>query len=155
MQEHPDPQPLTLKPVIGYPSEAQVGRSYLMTIDIQLARPDSSWPYPEEEYVLSLILDTHPFFSYRPLGDRDPSLVLHRFGGTYGPAEYLLTAAPTAVAPGTFGITFVNGWGLPIAHLELPCEVKHEVTTDLAGVNITRKRTRSTTTPPRNGQDGQ
>ncbi len=121
---------IRLKPIISYPREAEVGKSYLMTIDVQLESPDAPWPYAEEEYTISFVLDTFPFFSYEPLGGREPSIVLHRFGGTYGPAEYLLTAAQEEIAQGEMSITFVNGWGIPIAQLALPCEVKQELKTD-------------------------
>lgn len=130
MKEYNDLQPIKLKPIISYPREAQVGKYYLMSIDVELELLQTSWQYPEEEYAISFILDMHPFFSYEPLGDREPSIILHRFGGTYGPAEYLLTAANTDVPKGTFGITFVNGWGIPIAHVELECEIKQEVKLD-------------------------
>ena len=140
IKEHNDLQSIKLKPIISYPREAQVGKSYLMSIDVELATSETPWPYPEEEYAISFILETRPFFSYEPLGGHEPSIVLHRFGGTYGPAEYLLTAAREEVPKGTIGITFVNGWGIPIANMELECEVKQEVELDLQReLTITRK----------------
>ena len=130
IKKHDDLQPIKLKPIISYPREAQVSKYYLMSIDVELESPQTPWQYPEEEYAISFILDMHPFFSYEPVGGREPSIILHRFGGTYGPAEYLLTAADTEVPKGTIGITFVNGWGIPITYMELECEVKHEVKLD-------------------------
>ena len=53
--------------------------------------------------------------------------MLHRYGGTYGAAEYLLTASKKIVAPGKIKVTLLNGWGLPIAQVELECEVKKDV----------------------------
>ncbi len=139
--EYNNLQAIKLKPIISYPREAQVGKTYLMSIDVELESLDTSWPYlEEEEYVISFILDTRPFFSYEPLADREPSIVLHRFGGTYGPAEYLLTASTHEVQRGMMGITFINGWGVPIARMELECDVKQKVEIDSSReITIVRK----------------
>jgi type I restriction enzyme M protein len=118
--------PLQLKPIISYPRVAEAGRQYLLSIDVQLT-DGSPWPYQEEEFEISFVLETAPFFTHEPLGEQEPGIVLHRFGSTYGAAEYLLTASQLSVAPGTIKIALLNGWGLPIAQLKLDCEVKHEV----------------------------
>jgi hypothetical protein len=114
---------IRLRPIISYPRRAQAGKSYLMTIDLQLEAPGAPWPFPEEEYAISCILDTQPFFSYEPLEGREPAIVLHRFGGSYGPAQYMLTAAPHELPKGAISITFTNPYGIPIAYTELECEV--------------------------------
>src|SRR5581483_12011639 len=124
-------QPIQIRPIINYPREAQIGQTYLMTIDVQLASPDAPWPYPEEEYPITFILNTQPYFRYESLnGEREPGIVLHRFGGTYGPAQYLLTASEQEVERGHISITFLNGWDVPITYLELECVVKVELATD-------------------------
>jgi len=115
---------IDLKPIVSYPREAQAGETYLMTIDVQLGRPGETWPYPEEEYPISFILDTQPYFSYEPLDGHERSVVLHCFGGTYGPVQYVLTATEQAVEPGYIYVTLINGGGLPIGHLELECAIK-------------------------------
>jgi hypothetical protein len=117
---------IRLRPIISYPRRAQAGKSYLMTIDLQLEAPGAPWPFPEEEYAISCILDTQPFFSYEPLEGREPAIVLHRFGGSYGPAQYMLTAAPHKLPKGAISITFTNPYGIPIAYTELECEVSRE-----------------------------
>ena len=100
---------LRLKPIVSYPREAKIGERYLFTIDVQLAE-DSPWPYQEEEFEISFILETTPFFTHEPLGEHEPGIVLHRYGGTYGAAEYLLTASKKIVAPGKIKVTLLNGW---------------------------------------------
>src|SRR5579883_1050522 len=107
------PSELQLKPIISYPRTAEASEQYLFTIDVQLTE-ESPWPYAEEEFEISFLLETEPFFTHEPLGEHEPGLVLHRFGGTYGAAEYLLTAADQAVEPGKITVTLLNGWGLPI-----------------------------------------
>lgn len=113
---------ITFKPIISYPSKAQVGRSYLMTIDLQLTSRYDEWRYDDEEYPVWLILDTMPLFSFEPVGENDSLVVLHRFGGTYGPATFLLTARQEVVK-GKIEITLVNRWGVAIDHISLPCEI--------------------------------
>ncbi|HLG64174.1 MAG TPA: TIR domain-containing protein [Ktedonosporobacter sp.] len=124
-------QPIQIRPIINYPREAQTGQTYLMSIDVQLASPDATWPFPEEEYPITFILNTQPYFRYESLnGEREPGIVLHRFGGTYGPAQYLLTASEQEVERGHISITFLNGWDVPMTYLELECVVKAELATD-------------------------
>ena len=134
------PSELQLKPIISYPRTAEASEQYLFTIDVQLTE-ESPWPYAEEEFEISFLLETEPFFTHEPLGEHEPGLVLHRFGGTYGAAEYLLTAADQAVEPGKITVTLLNGWGLPIAQIELDCEVRQEKISQFAGKRTTRKIT--------------
>ena len=101
--------PLSVQPVISYPREAQVGKTYLMTIGLQTSGDE--WLYEEEEYPIYCMLDTSPLFSSKPIGE--PAVVLHRFGGSYGAAKFLLTAAQEEME-GEIRITLVNAWGVPI-----------------------------------------
>ncbi|GCF09604.1 N-6 DNA methylase [Dictyobacter arantiisoli] len=118
---------IKLNSLISYPTKAQVGKKYLLTIDVQTDETDVAWPYPEEEYEISLQLNLRPFFSYQSLVGHTPAIILHRFGGTYGPAEFILTANTEEVPTGTIKITFRNAAGLTIAYFELPCEIRQEV----------------------------
>ncbi|MFN6538533.1 MAG: hypothetical protein RM021_019590, partial [Nostoc sp. EkiNYC01] len=105
---------LSIQPIISYPRQAQVGKTYLMTIDLQSS--EDEWPYEEEEYPIYCMLDTSQLFSCQPLGES--AVVLHRFGGSYGAAEFLLTAAQEEME-GEITVTLVNGWGVPIRVLSL------------------------------------
>jgi hypothetical protein len=118
---------LKIRPIINYPRVARTGERYLMTIDIQLAEAGASWNYPEEEYEVAFILNTGPYFRYEALDKSKEGVVLHRFGGTYGPAQYVLTANQEEVRLGQIGITMINKWGLPIAHVALECEVRRNI----------------------------
>jgi tetratricopeptide (TPR) repeat protein len=118
--------PLSVQPVVSYPREAQVGKTYLMTIDLKPSGDE--WPYEEEEYSIYCMLDTSPLFSSKPVGE--PAVVLHRFGGTYGAAKFLLTAAQEEVK-GDIKVTLVNGWGVPVKVLSLEdIQVKKSVEVD-------------------------
>jgi glucoamylase len=90
-----------------------------------------SWPFDEEEFEFTCMLDAQPLFTSRILGE--PILVLHRFGGTYGPVRYELTATKPAeglagsdyLQPGDHGalsiwLSFANRWGVPVRTVELP-----------------------------------
>ncbi|WP_017654897.1 AAA family ATPase [Fortiea contorta] len=114
--------PISIKPIINYPQEAQVDKTYLMTIDLELSG-DGEWQYQEEEYPITCMLETLPrsLFSSKPMGE--PTLVLHRFGGTYGPAKFLLKAASKEIQ-GKIKITLVNSWGIELQVL------------NLAGINV-------------------
>src|SRR3989442_6679763 len=114
---------ITIEPLISYPSRAQVGKSYRMTIDLRVTSSYDHWPYDEEEYPIWFILDTMPLFSHEPVGDGTSSVVLHRFGGTYGPAMFLLTAAEEEMS-GNIRILMVNRHGIPIKQITLKSEVK-------------------------------
>ncbi|UBU17996.1 glycogen debranching protein GlgX [Nonomuraea gerenzanensis] len=110
---------LSLEPVVGWPHEATPGRTYLMTVDLRT--PADAWPYDEEELEFTCMLDARPFFAARALDD--PVLVLHRFGGTYRPVRYLLSAEAVEAEPGVdeaIWLTITNGFGVPLRTLELP-----------------------------------
>lgn len=68
---------LAVKPIIRYPREAQVGKTYLMTIDLQ-SEEGFEWQYEEEEYPVYCKVDSE-LFSSKSVGE--PVVVLHRFGG--------------------------------------------------------------------------
>jgi hypothetical protein len=76
---------IAVKPIITYPREAQVGKTYLMTIDLQ-PEEGFEWQYEEEEYPIYCTVDSN-LFSSKPVGE--PVVVLHRFGGSYGEAKFL------------------------------------------------------------------
>src|SRR5262245_46161845 len=94
----PDRPVLAVQPIVSYPRQAQVGKTYLMTVDLRLAAgAGGDWPYSEEELSIYCMPETGPLFSSQPVGDG--AVVLHRFGGTYGPARFLLTARREMTGP--------------------------------------------------------
>ncbi|MGB0386392.1 MAG: ATP-binding protein, partial [Ardenticatenaceae bacterium] len=113
---NPEPHQIAIQPIIHYPREAEVGKSYSLTIDLRPVLENGHWPYDKEEYVLYCLVDSEPLFSNEPIGE--PAVVLHRFGGSYGPAEYLLTASEEETE-GAIRVTLVNGWGMPVRRLDL------------------------------------
>jgi len=132
-----EPRPIAVQPIINYPREAEVGQKYLMTIDLRPASVGDDWPYGDEEYAVYCMLDTEPLFSYEPLGE--PAVVLHRFGGTYGSARFLLTAKRLGTK-GSIRVTLVNGWGMPLYSLNLPgIQVMQEAARPLGKITAVEK----------------
>jgi hypothetical protein len=105
---------IAVKPIIKYPREAQVGKTYLMTIDLQPEK-EFEWQYEEEEYPIYCTVDSD-LFSSQPIGE--PVVVLHRFGGSYGESKFLLTTV-SKEAEGRIEVSLVNKWGVPIKILKL------------------------------------
>ena len=84
-------QALQLEPLLTFPREAEIGKTYLFTVDLRASGGGGAWPYPQtEEVTIYFFIDAGDCFKVEPLGE--PAVVLHRFGGTYGPARFLLRA---------------------------------------------------------------
>ena len=109
-----DSRTLSVKPIIHYPRVAQVGKTYLMTIDLEVEE-GFEWQYDEEEYPIYCEVDSE-LFSSKPVGE--PVIVLHRFGGSYGEVKFLLTSA---IKPegGKIRVILINRHGVPFKVLNL------------------------------------
>lgn len=105
---------LSVKPIITYPREAQIGKTYLMTIDLQ-PEEGFEWQYEEEEYPIYCAIDSD-LFSSKPIDE--PVIVLHRFGGSYGEIKFLLSATHR-MDEGNLKISLINKWGVPVQTLYL------------------------------------
>ncbi len=105
---------LAIKPIVRYPRIAQVGKTYLMTIDLEV-EPGAEWNYDEEEYPVYCEIDSE-LFKTSIVGE--PVIVLHRFGGSYGKAQFLLKSVE-AVERETICITLVNRYGVSIKSFNL------------------------------------
>jgi hypothetical protein len=116
-----DAPTLSVKPIITYPREAQVGKTYLMTIDLEVEE-NFKWRYDEEEYPIYCMVDSD-LFSSKPVGE--PVVVLHRFGGGYGEAKFLLTAGQIEKR-GSIKIALINRWGMLVKNFSLGNIQLHE-----------------------------
>ncbi|GAA2684757.1 FxSxx-COOH system tetratricopeptide repeat protein [Streptomyces violaceolatus] len=130
----PSGQPLLIEPVVAWPRQAEAGGDYLVTVDLRgpLPSPDGTpaqWPHPEEEFTFTVTLDGAPHLDCSALGE--PNVVLHRFGGTYGPARFRVSAG-TDLGPASLWLTVSNQWGVPVRKAELRCEI--HAATGAAGV---------------------
>ena len=101
---------------VNCPREAQSGSRYLVSVDLEHGLEPDQWPYDDEEYPVTCFLDAGPGFALEPAGDS--TILVHRFGGSYGPARFWLTAREPG--PAMIRYVLVNGAGLPIATETLP-----------------------------------
>jgi predicted NACHT family NTPase len=120
---------LAIKPIVRYPRVAQVGKTYLMTIDLEV-EPGAEWNYEEEEYPVYCTVDSE-LFKTQIIGE--PVIMLHRFGGSYGEAKILLTTVSNEQVKGKIAILLTNKWGLEFKKLELT-EIQVKSRTKLAEV---------------------
>ncbi|GAA2423724.1 hypothetical protein GCM10010191_39810 [Actinomadura vinacea] len=81
---------MVVQPLVGWPRTVTPGQAHLVTVDLRAAE-GQGWPYEEEEFAFPCMLDGAPHFTVEAVSD--PSVILHRFGGSYGPARFVVTAA--------------------------------------------------------------
>jgi TIR domain/AAA ATPase domain len=105
---------LSVSPIINYPRQAQVGKTYLMTIDLQ-ADEGYEWTFREEEYPVYCTVKSDIFIS-KVLGE--PIILMHRFGGSYKAARFRLTALPK-VGYGEIEVSLINAWGTRVKVLKI------------------------------------
>ncbi|MFE9818160.1 FxSxx-COOH system tetratricopeptide repeat protein [Streptomyces sp. NBC_00236] len=121
-----DERPLLIEPVAGWLPEVEPGLVQAVSIDLRGPLDDrgeadgDAWPYDEEELAFSVTLDGAPHFVCEVLDD--PDVIMHRFGGTYGPAMFLVTAG-SSPGDGVLRLTVFNQWGAAIRKAELPCSI--------------------------------
>ncbi len=109
---------LSVSPVIQFPKEAETGKTYLLTVDLSPHQAFGAWPYAnDEEVAIYCLVNAAPLFTTELLGE--PAVVIHRFGGTYGPARFLITATAEP-QEGVIRITLVSGMGVPLTTFETP-----------------------------------
>ncbi len=116
-----------LQIVAAVPPAVVAGESNLFTIDVK--HDGSRWPYAREEHVLHCIAGASPGLQVEALGTE--SMVLHRFGGTYGGITYKLTADGTQPS-GRLIIKLLNSAGITLGTARLPIEVDTPAAPDLA-----------------------
>ncbi|MBB5083067.1 FxSxx-COOH system tetratricopeptide repeat protein [Nonomuraea endophytica] len=109
---------LLLEPVVSWPRIMDAGRPYRVSVDLRVAGPLGDWPGEAEEYAFTCVLDGGGAFEVT--ADSDASVVVHRFGGSYGPAEF--TVVPSPAAAGLW-LTIVSPRGLVSRVIELPVAI--------------------------------
>jgi tetratricopeptide (TPR) repeat protein len=114
-----DARSLVVEPIVSYPRAAEPGKSYLLSIDLRFPYGAEAWPYEREEHEIHCLVDSSPLFTNEELGEA--VIVLHRFGGSYGPARFLLTAnhLELADANGAITLTLASREGVPLQVLRL------------------------------------
>lgn len=104
-------------PKASWPAEVVPGLSYVVTVDLDVE--SGGWPYQREEVQVCCTLDGSPGLTVETLGD--PTLVLHRFGGTYGPARFLLRILDVPAGTGAaLKLTLFTAGGVQFHSVPLP-----------------------------------
>jgi hypothetical protein len=111
-----------VRPVVSWPRRVEAGGSYLVTVDLVRADDSAPWPYDEEEFVVGCLLDGRPLCTVRALGDA--GVVLHRFGGTYGPARFVaeVDQQRTDFSGAALWLTLTTAGGVPFYTGRLPVD---------------------------------
>jgi hypothetical protein len=105
-----------LQPVVTWPRHVEVGGQYVVLADLILSDPDS-WPYTREEMVIGCVLEGGAAFSVEALGGT--SLVLHRFGGTYGSVRFLVRVNREPSPSESLRLTYLTEGGWPFRMMRL------------------------------------
>lgn len=100
-----------LQPRVGWAKRMTKDRRHLVAVDLVLVTEDGEpapWPFPErEDIAYTFDLDGGADFDQWVV--HDPAVVLHRFGGSYGPAEFVVT--PRKEGERSLWLTITNPWG--------------------------------------------
>jgi hypothetical protein len=112
---------IEIQPLVNWPRTVEAGHSYRITVDLRLATP-GTWPYDEEELVIGCTIDGRPICRVLALGDA--GVVLHRFGGSYGPAQFLAEVPEdqTDFADAALWLTLTTAGGVPFYTGKLPMD---------------------------------
>ncbi|MEA5489685.1 MULTISPECIES: formylglycine-generating enzyme family protein [Pseudanabaena] len=136
---------LTVEPILQYPRLAKIGTAFLLTVDLKPLQYGDTWAYPDiEEVPVRFIINAGTLFRVEFLGE--PVAIVHRYGGTYSPARFLLTPEPNSFGKsGKVRITLTNRFGMPMTVLETDeIEVRQEVSAE----NLITLATRKVSPPP-------
>lgn len=115
---------LLLQPSVSWPKVMTVHRRHLVAVNLAFVTQDrepAAWPLPDdEECAYTCMLDGGDDFTLWAV--QDAAVVLHRFGGSYGPAEFVVTPREK---PGerSLWLTIINKRGVPIGDHELTVTV--------------------------------
>ena len=110
------PPPLRITPIINYPREMVVGKTYVFNIDFRISHLENDWPFNNEEYPLYITIISEPYFSNQPNGE--PSIVIHRFGGSYGAVSFLVRANKYH-DQNIIHLIIKNEWGIPVQKIKI------------------------------------
>lgn len=109
-----------LEPIVRWHRDMRIGHNHLVTVDLRLADPGEQWPYEEEELALTCMLDGADDFSVAAV--HDASVLVHRFGGSYGPASFVVTPRK-ADGERSLWLTIVSPRGVPVRTYEVAVRV--------------------------------
>jgi 3',5'-cyclic AMP phosphodiesterase CpdA len=143
-----------IQPLVNWPRTVEAGHSYQITVDLRLTDP-GAWPYDEEELVVGCMIDGRPACRVLALGDA--GVILHRFGGSYGPAQFLaeVPEGATGLADAALWLTLTTAGGVPFYTGKLPMNgsavFAEDLTADHAATEVGEGPRFKADTPDRSG----
>jgi hypothetical protein len=115
---------LLLEPTVTWPDVMTVGKRHLVEVDLELVTesgaplgPDD-WPLDAEEYAYTCLLNGGGFDHWAL---RDNKVLMHRFGGCYQPAQFVVKPEKAGVR--SLWLTVLNAGGVPVGSYELDVTV--------------------------------
>ncbi|MFF1810741.1 caspase family protein [Streptomyces sp. NPDC058251] len=140
-----------VEPRVTWPRSVVSGEPFLVSVDLALVDDASKpWPFEGEEIEFTCVLGGARHFQVEAV--HDGSVVLHRFGGSYGPAQFMVTARRT---PGRHALrlTPLTSHGIVMGTVEVPVEVHAALTEqgdaeELGTVEVVAPLPASVASPP-------
>ena len=111
---------LRIQPQVSWPRAMAAGRPHLVEVDLSAVPSGGEWPFPQEEFAFTCVLDGGGQFDLWAV--HDASVVVHRFGGSYGPAHFVVIPHDKA-GDGSLWLTILNPWGISVSTHELEVTV--------------------------------
>ena len=113
---------LPVVPVVSWPRSVRRDHRYRVTVDLRLPA-GADWVFDEEELTFGCIVDGAGMFAVESAGET--RVVLHRFGGTYGSADYVVSLRPDAppVRRASLLLSFSTAGGVLTGAAELPVDI--------------------------------
>jgi hypothetical protein len=139
---------VSIQPVVSWHPDEGSATSRIISVDLQLADPTAGWPYDEEEFLVGCMIDGRPSCTVRALDSA--GVVLHRFGGTYGPTYFRaeLTDASADLATTNLWLTLTTAGGVPFHTAALPLDGSGLATTARPAPPVRRRPAAETAPAP-------
>ncbi|MFF7899677.1 caspase family protein [Streptomyces sp. NPDC088817] len=115
-----------VEPRVAWPRSVVPGEPFLVSVDLAFVDTGGEpWPFDDEEIEFTCVLDGGRHFRVEAV--HDASVVLHRFGGSYGPAEFVVVARATSGGH-SLRLTPLTSHGVVLGSVEVPVQVgaRHE-----------------------------
>ncbi|GGW50220.1 caspase family protein [Streptomyces xantholiticus] len=117
-----------VQPLVTWPRTVIGGRPFVVSVDLALVDGgQEEWPFEGEEAEFTCIVDGA--FHFRVEAVHDASVVLHRFGGSYGPATFMVVPHRTT-GRHALRLTSLTSRGIVMGSVELPVEIREAAGVD-------------------------
>jgi hypothetical protein len=113
---------LRIQPAVSYPRSMTVGQRHVIEVDLRSDTPPAQWRWSQEEFAFCCMLYGGDKFLLHTVDDG--SVVVHRFGGSYGPAAFIAVPLPAAEGAASLWLTVLNPNGVPVSSNEFEVKVE-------------------------------